>query len=631
MKREILLAAVFSLFSASSNAEPRYSTVYVFGDSLSDRGRIPGLLEKVPHFPPTFIFPKSPYFDGRFSNGPTWAERLPTLIGVAPAPDQNFAVGGAETGYDNLANDDLASFNVKLPGIRTEIDAFTGSGGRFGESAVTVMYGGANDYFAFLGTNPTPADVPVEVASVTGNIYSNIHALASAGARTILVPNIPDLGSTPSYRNTDQAAVAGALSEQHAAALNAQLGRLAEELNIDIFVADFSTGLNTILLDPQRFGFTNVTDACVTANAPSFPTYLFPGPACLNPDQHLFWDDVHPTSPAHQLLAGYAADTLLAPLTIGPQAALSLNLGDSFLLRAQKITLGSRSDGNASTLTKSTPEGQDVFLAVERNSGDVSSGNEMAGFDYGVTRVSGGVILRPSTDITLGLIGGYDDGQANLLQSRGSIELTSLRLGGVAGYDNGALFAGAGLAYSFDEYGLNRQTHVPQLQSSAETDGRTFGAFGSVGYRFNFGAITAGPLLGLRYTDTDIEQYREWGAPGLDMIVQSQGAKELIGSVGIVAKGEFALGASKIMPHLELGLESDLLDDNRTIETALATVPDVVRTLSVSKDEDVYGRLGGGVSLMFNSHVKGHLSGETTIGRSGNDEHSVFFSLSGTF
>jgi outer membrane lipase/esterase len=505
MVRVVVALVLAAVLSTGVYAQSPYSTVYVFGDSLSDRGRIPGiLLQQDPTIPPIFLIPRSPpYFDHRFSNGATYAERLPGLIGVAPNPNQNFAVGGAETNTDNLANAFLPS-HVTLPGIRTEIDTFISSGGRFQPSAVVVHYGGANDYFAFLDqTTPPPISaVPAEVALVTSNIQSNIRALVAAGARTIVVPNVPDLGDTPAYLGGSQAAVATAVSAQHAAALNAQLGALAKELNVNIIVVDFATGLKTVLADPARLGFTNVTAACVTSTT-GLPPYVTPGVPCSNPNQHLFWDDVHPTSAAHQLLAEYVADTLLAPLTIAAQATFALSNGDSFLRRMQESIFGA---GNGSPmLNPGTPADGNLFLNVRRAFGAGSPGNDLVGFDHGVTQVSGGAIFRPWNNVAFGLIGGYDYGKADLDQSHGSIGLNSYRFGAVGGFDNGALFGAAGAALAYDSYALHRQTFVPQLQSSADTRGHTVSAFGSTGYRFNFGPITAGPLFALRYTNVNIK------------------------------------------------------------------------------------------------------------------------------
>src|SRR5687767_1874730 len=108
MKSCRTMALLAVLVPAAAQAEEPFSSVSVFGDSLSDRGRIPGLIAaQNPAFP--LRFPVSPpYFDARFSNGPIYAERLPGLLGLDAEPGRNLAVGGAETDSGNIANPLLA-------------------------------------------------------------------------------------------------------------------------------------------------------------------------------------------------------------------------------------------------------------------------------------------------------------------------------------------------------------------------------------------------------------------------------------------------------------------------------------------------------------------------------------------
>ena len=116
----------------------------MFGASTVDRGRIPELLaEQDPSFP--FVFPVSPpYFEGRFSNGPTYVERLPDLLGFAAAPEQNFAVGGAQTDDENGADERLAALSggtVELPGVSEEIDEFLETGAAIAPDATSMTTG----------------------------------------------------------------------------------------------------------------------------------------------------------------------------------------------------------------------------------------------------------------------------------------------------------------------------------------------------------------------------------------------------------------------------------------------------------------------------------------------------------
>src|SRR5205823_5341630 len=83
------------LFCAAQRADAFSSPLVVFGDSLSDVGNVNNQ---------TFgISPGSGYWNGRFSNGPVWAESLATGLSLsAPTYSRgggsDWAYGGAHTG-----------------------------------------------------------------------------------------------------------------------------------------------------------------------------------------------------------------------------------------------------------------------------------------------------------------------------------------------------------------------------------------------------------------------------------------------------------------------------------------------------------------------------------------------------
>ena len=61
------------------------------------------------------------------------------------------------------------------------------------------------------------------------------------------------------------------------------------------------------MADPSAFGLTNVTDACYTGS------YFGGASACANPNQYLFWDEMHPTAVAHAVIAQTAFDEVPEP------------------------------------------------------------------------------------------------------------------------------------------------------------------------------------------------------------------------------------------------------------------------------------------------------------------------------
>ena len=132
MRRLILL--IFLLIPAAASAAS-YSSIYVFGDSLSDPGNIP--------FASGYKFPPAPYSGTRFSNGPVAVQYLAPLLGLPVDNSRNYAQGGATTGFVNVLN--------------------ANSGGLFPGSTLTGVRGQVNDYLDRNGVRSClllPAPLP---------------------------------------------------------------------------------------------------------------------------------------------------------------------------------------------------------------------------------------------------------------------------------------------------------------------------------------------------------------------------------------------------------------------------------------------------------------------------------------
>ena len=176
-----LTVAAAAAMASAANAQS-YSRLVVFGDSLSDNGNLYAISGQ-----PT----SPPYYQGRFSNGPVFTELLGFNAGryTAGAPvtgSVNYAFGGARTDSSALP-----------PGMRNQLLAYTGAGGTFGANDLVSILGGANNIFqavpaAAVSPNPTGAIQPVALAAAA-EINFIVNRVATAGAGTILVSNLPNL------------------------------------------------------------------------------------------------------------------------------------------------------------------------------------------------------------------------------------------------------------------------------------------------------------------------------------------------------------------------------------------------------------------------------------------------------
>lgn len=208
----LLLLAPITVFGGS------FDTVVVFGDSLSDNGNLYAVdASKVP---------AATYYQGRFSNGPVWAEYLTdddrldcTLVDVA--------YGGAKTQ------------GATPPGLVEQVTLYTA--GPLPDDALFVIWIGANDFL----------DGGTDYATSVANIEDALEDLATFGAENILILNLPNLGAIPRMLGTGNEANATTLTQAFNTALAAAVDDFqADYPNITVYELDIYTFLQSVIADP---------------------------------------------------------------------------------------------------------------------------------------------------------------------------------------------------------------------------------------------------------------------------------------------------------------------------------------------------------------------------------------------
>lgn len=341
MRKLLLLFALLICWSTAIFAESPKQIVF-FGDSLSDNGNLYRAIKIMPKSPP--------YFKGRFSNGYTWADNIAEYyFQKYNTPTQNYAVGGATA----LLHDPFEGF---LPyTVGEEIDQFLlYSIGKDLSKTLFVIWIGANDYFSENG------DVEQLTTQVTTEINEEIIKLIKHGAQNFLVLNLPDLAKTPYFKNVSYKDKVHAYSIAHNKKLADIINKLQSTYkNMQFTLFDIGSLVDDILQNPQKYNqlyktnFQNLTDSCWTGgytvpknqaeksletelqntfvsgilnknmNASdiiSISQHLLSSPdtlqayetgkayemgiePCDKPDQYFFWDKLHPTGAAHDLLS----------------------------------------------------------------------------------------------------------------------------------------------------------------------------------------------------------------------------------------------------------------------------------------------------------------------------------------
>ncbi|KGP63117.1 lysophospholipase [Legionella norrlandica] len=289
------------LFSGIVSAAPLHNIV-VFGDSLSDNGNLYEYMKyQLPQSPP--------YFEGRFSNGPVWIERL--IASYFPNDPNShlldYAFGGAGVSIDE--DDDEVLFT-----LRREVNTYLlAHQDKASPDTLFVIWIGSNNYLGM------PSEVEETLKNVNLGIANSIQRLVEKGAKHILVLNIPDLGRTPAAIEFDSKEAMTYFSIQHNIAVAKTVEQFKQTYpDVEWLFFDMSSQFNNVLDHAPEYGFTNITDTCANlvvdeitkTSVLKMVASAKPGKGTDVCDGYLFFDLVHPTALAHKILAEKAREML---------------------------------------------------------------------------------------------------------------------------------------------------------------------------------------------------------------------------------------------------------------------------------------------------------------------------------
>jgi phospholipase/lecithinase/hemolysin len=298
--------------------DPTFSRIILFGDSLSDTGNMRAEVNKSTGGLVDYPSGTFNYSDGRFTNSSdtdpgsatyvgVWQEQLARTFLDLPAPIAsadggfNYAFGGARTTdgtHEEVAvhSDVFGDITITVTDMGKQIDDYFGKN-TIDLNALYIVWGGGND----LRTDDSEDNAIATAARIT----ALVGRLATAGAQFIMIPNLPPVGNIPRYAQNPARIVAlNFASIVFREELEADLTALQEDLagqglTPTFYRVDVWTNTIRIMTYPDRYGFTNVSQSS-QGNS-------------VDPDEYVYWDDVHPTTASHFWLAKSANDAITLP------------------------------------------------------------------------------------------------------------------------------------------------------------------------------------------------------------------------------------------------------------------------------------------------------------------------------
>lgn len=278
------IAAALLLSPTAPADAVTFTDLFIFGDSLSDSGNL---------FTATLsLLPPPPYHEGRFSNGPVYAEVLADRLGLellrpALLGGTNYAWGGALVGID------ISAGPWVIPSVRSQVAQFLASleGNSVDPQALYIVSGGGNDIMEARQNGLDGTSGVDLMTTAAGALLEAVQLLTDHGAVHILVISAPDIGGTLRFLGNEAATT---LSNIYNRALDAGLD------GGSVLRYDPSAALKTAV------DLGKITDTpCLGSGAQD--------EVCDNPDDYFFFDSIHPTAAGHLLLAEGMLQVLKAP------------------------------------------------------------------------------------------------------------------------------------------------------------------------------------------------------------------------------------------------------------------------------------------------------------------------------
>jgi outer membrane lipase/esterase len=576
---------------AARSADAPLTSIYVFGDSMSDSGSYAS---------------QAPPGAGKFTTNPdpVWVELVASGLGLPTLTSHvdggtNYAEGGARVATTFTRPRDPGDFS-RTP-VVTQVDNFFAAGGTLNSQSLVIIQGGGNDVFDTQanGKSYTAGDIQ-NLTTAANALAASVKQVKDAGAGTVVTESVPQFD------------VYNQLYKQALAATRA-----------NVLFFDTYKLVTQIEADPARYGIVNTTDqACKVGPIES---YLCTPALYVTPDAnktYLFADSVHFTGAGQQMEAEGVLSALLAPTLIGQLSYVAQGAGQT-----QSDVLMEQING----LRAAAPGTWTAFGAISTDDVRIDSAPQQIGLGSNVAAANAGVAyaLSPTAMLGAGLTFSTVDGHFS--GPGGGFEAKTVGLGVFGRQRWGQLTGWVEADYAHSDFNdIDRRIDLGPavLDEVGSTGGERFAVSAGATADLTAGPVLITPKLGLRYDHGRIAGYSEKGDDATEMTFGSQKLETLVASVGVRLSP--AARDMTIRPYVEIGYDDDLLDHGRQLLVVSNGAP-VTWTTPIFKADGSYLTYGAGLTTRVGDRIE-LIAGVQGVGdRGGLNSTAGFIGLRSAF
>ena len=574
MQTKMKLLAVALTVAFSGAAQAQYSGFKVFGDSLSDAGTFGASFTTNP--------------------GPVWSKTVATALGQTGTPAQVLGASGFTATGGNIwaqGGATVASTGygmVMAQPLRTQMSTYLASvGGKVDGNGLYALWGGANDVFtqisAYGAGTISSASLQANVTAAAQTMGGIAQQLQQAGARNIVVINLPDMGKTPG--GLAMGATTAAALTNLAALYNASLQSTLGALGVHAVMLDANGLFNEIIANPNGYGFKvlNTGVACTTQSSLTCSTSTLVSSDAAR--TYLFADGVHPTTAGHQIIADYVLSTLQAP-------ALAARAADHLALASENYWAGSDSR-QLRFLNGDLPAGNgDFYVQGQYGSVHGDAWNGQSGFNGhpGSLAIGFDRSVREGSFIGAALNFQQDRFDLNTAQTGGHADARGFGINFYGGWRADRFYVSGATMLGSSRYELRRSFALGATtrSESGDASGSVKGMRLELGYDLARGELRHGPFANLTYRKVTLAGYEESSASATALRYGEQRFDQLRAGLGYQL-------AWQINPALRLSgrasVEQELKDSQRELALGVVNTQGELLTSAGRSAKQTYQRL----------------------------------------
>jgi len=560
IRTTLLASALLIAFGLShGEAAAQFSGVYFFGDSLSDAGTFKPVLP-----PGTGKFTTNP--------GPVWVEVFAQRYGFTATPANqggtDYAEGGARVAL--LPGVPPIPPTATANPVTVQVQNFLGKGA-VDPGALYSVWAGSNDFAFQLGLAAagviTSAQLQANLVTAATQLVQQVAFLNAAGARYIVVFNLPDLGRTPDGIASGQPATVTALASLFNSTLSAGL----DSLHIDLIRLNVFALLNEAIANPAAFA-------------------------------------------GHQVIADYVKSVVEAPqkASLLAEAPLQVEQANFRALDGRMLS------------SLGAPRAQNKFDAYAiYDYGNYDRSGDFGGGDSQAYTVVVGGDMKLSDRLLAGIAFGYTEDKASFGDNGGGFKLNEATLTAYVGYGMGPWYVGGSVGAGDLDFRNVHRTITLGAGSRTES-GTTHGThwMGRIlgGYWFNYGTWIHGPFARLTYEEAKVDAWSETGTSATAMAFGEQKRDALVSSLGWQASGNVGW----VRPYARVTWEKDYNNDDRTVRAGLVSAGGVGFGLPALRPDDNYILFDIGASgEIGNSKITGFVSVNFTASKNDGNYQAI--------